>query len=401
MNASVAKKTGSVAKKITPKGVRFYAVISSGVDPETRRRKRDWYGPFDTEDEADRKRHDIERDMEDQVHVASQKKITVKSFLNEWLDGVQVRPSTVDSYRRNLTQHVIPELGNLKLQEGQRGLTAAHLNKLYRGLEKTEMSPRTIRYIHSIISSALRDAKTQRLVAINVAHEANPPTAKLAKEAAPEMKTWEADELGRFLEFTRGNRYEPAWFFLATTGMRRGEALGLTWADLKLDSSPAKVTIRRTAIAIGHHRQNGKTKTGRTRLIELDGRTVDALRTWKARQAEERLSVGPAYHSAENLVFTLPDGRGYHPERLSREFDRKQATYNRLNPSTPLPRLRLHDLRHTWATLALEAGVHPKVVSERLGHSTVSITLDLYSHVMPGMQSQAAEQVSDMIFGSA
>ena len=136
-------------------------------------------------------------------------------------------------------------------------------------------------------------------------------------------------------------------------------------------------------------------------MIELDARTVETLKSWKARQAEERLLVGPGYQNKDGLVFTLPDGRGYHPERFSREFDRKQSTYNRLHPDTPLPRLRLHDLRHTWATLALAAGVHPKIVSERLGHSTISITLDLYSHVLPGMQSEAAEQVSNMIFGSS
>ncbi len=101
------------------------------------------------------------------------------------------------------------------------------------------------------------------------------------------------------------------------------------------------------------------------------------------------------------IIFTLPDGRGYHPERFSREFERKQATYNRLHAATPLPKLRLHDLRHTWATLALAAGVHPKVVQERLGHTTINTTMDTYSHALPGMQSQAAEQVSAMIFGSA
>jgi integrase len=137
------------------------------------------------------------------------------------------------------------------------------------------------------------------------------------------------------------------------------------------------------------------------RLIELDEVTVDALRGWKALQAQERLLVGPGYLSAERLVFTLPDGRGYHPERFSREFERKQAPYNRLNPTTPLPRLRLHDLRHTWATLALAAGVHPKGVQERLGHTSITTTLNVYSHAMPGMQSQAAEQVSAMIFGGA
>jgi integrase len=339
--------------------------------------------------------------VDEQVHVTPQKKITVKSFLNDWIEGVQLRPATVDSYRRNLAMHVIPELGHLKLQEGQSGLTAVHLNKLYRKLEKSGLSLRTVRYIHTIISCALRDAKKQRLVKINVTQEADPPTAKLAKEAEPEMRTWEPEELKRFLEFTKGDRYEPAWVFLATTGMRRGEALGLRWSDVNLESAPATATIRRAAIAIGHRRENGTTKTGKKRLIELDARTVDALKAWKARQAQERLLVGPGYHNDEKLIFTLPDGRGYHPERFSREFERKQGTYNRLNPDTPLPRLRLHDLRHTWATFALQAGIHPKIVSERLGHTKIAITLDLYSHVMPGMQSEAAEQVSSMIFGGS
>jgi integrase len=394
--------TGSIAKKVNSKGeTQYYAVISSGVDPDTKRRRRAWYGPFGTEEEAHKKRHAVERDVDEQVHVTPQKKITVKSFLNDWIEGVQLRPATVDSYRRNLAMHVIPELGHLKLQEGQSGLTAVHLNKLYRKLEKSGLSLRTVRYIHTIISCALRDAKKQRLVKINVTQEADPPTAKLAKEAEPEMRTWEPEELKRFLEFTKGDRYEPAWVFLATTGMRRGEALGLRWSDVNLESAPATATIRRAAIAIGHRRENGTTKTGKKRLIELDARTVDALKAWKARQAQERLLVGPGYHNDEKLIFTLPDGRGYHPERFSREFERKQGTYNRLNPDTPLPRLRLHDLRHTWATFALQAGIHPKIVSERLGHTKIAITLDLYSHVMPGMQSEAAEQVSSMIFGGS
>jgi integrase len=109
-------------------------------------------------------------------------------------------------------------------------------------------------------------------------------------------------------------------------------------------------------------RPSGKTKTGKDRLIELDARTVDVLKGWKTRQAQERLLVDPGYQSGEHLVFTLQDGGGYHPERFSREFERKQATYNRLHPTTPLSRLRLHDTRRTWVTLALAAGVHPKVV---------------------------------------
>jgi integrase len=145
-------------------------------------------------------------------------------------------------------------------------------------------------------------------------------------------RTW--DDLFRFLEFTKGDRYEPAWVFLATTGMRRGEALGLRWTDLDLEAKRPTATIRRAAIAISHRREKGKTKTVKSRLIGLDARTVNSLKSWKARQAKERLMVGPGYKNDDKLIFTLPDGRGYHPERFSREFDRKQA---RVQPASPRP----------------------------------------------------------------
>jgi integrase len=340
--------------------------------------------------------------MEEQTYVAP-KKVTVKSFLDGWIDGAQLRASTLESYRRNVKLHVLPTLGHLKLQS----LSAQHLNELYRKLEKSgrldesrmgeALSPRTVRYVATIVRRALKDAVKQKLVVRNVALDADPPTAKMANESKPEMRTWTAAELRAFLNFTADDRYGPVWNFLANTAMRRGEALGLRWSDINMDGKPPTATVRRAAIVISHKREAGKTKTGKDRLIELDARSVDVLKVWKARQAEERLLVGPGYEIAEKLIFTLPDGRGYHPERLSREFERKQATYNRLNPKSPLPRLRLHDLRHTWASIA--PGVHPKIVSERLGHTTIAITLDIYSHAMPGMQSQAAEQVSAMIFG--
>jgi integrase len=149
---------------------------------------------------------------------------------------------------------------------------------------------------------------------------------------------------------------------------------------------------------VDHKTSYGSTKTGKSRVIEMDTRTVSVLRRQWKRQAEDRLLLGSGYLD-EGLVFCHPSGRPYHPERFSREFDRKQQAYNRDHPETPLPRLRLHDLRHTWATLALMAGEHPKVVADRLGHTTTNVTLNIYSHVVEGMQSQAAENVAALIFG--
>ncbi|MCA1705513.1 MAG: tyrosine-type recombinase/integrase, partial [Actinobacteria bacterium] len=138
-------------------------------------------------------------------------------------------------------------------------------------------------------------------------------------------------------------------------------------------------------------------KTKRAHLIRLDSITMAIVRSWRARQNEERLLVGPGYEDLD-LAFCHPDGRPYQPDRVSREFLRKQAQYNRANPDQPLPRLVLHGLRHTWATLALQEGIDIKIVSDRLNHSSTHVTREIYTHVTPPMQSDAAERVAGLIF---
>lgn len=184
------------------------------------------------------------------------------------------------------------------------------------------------------------------------------------------------------------------WLLLAMTGMRRGEALGLAWSALDLDAG--RVSIRRTLVDVttveeGRRPTFHDPKTTRgTRVVALDPTTVATLRDWRTELAKEcaRHGVEPAH----DLVFTHDDGRPRHPGHTSRTFERR---VRRLG----LPCIRVHDLRHTWASLALESGVHPKVVSERLGHSTITITLEIYSHVMPGMQADAATRVAGLILG--
>jgi integrase len=169
----------------------------------------------------------------------------------------------------------------------------------------------------------------------------------------------------------------------ASTGARRGEVLGARWRDLDLVGR--RWGIVQTVIESGVSRP----KSGRSRSVALDAGTVDALRAHRKAQAAERLALGPAYVDSD-LVFCREDGEALRPRSFSRAFDRHVAT-------AELPRIRLHDLRHTWATLALSAGVHPKIVSERLGHATIAITLDTYSHVSPGMQQDAAETVAALL----
>ncbi|HEY7136937.1 MAG TPA: site-specific integrase [Acidimicrobiia bacterium] len=202
------------------------------------------------------------------------------------------------------------------------------------------------------------------------------------------MQTWRATELAEFLDRMEGDRYRDAFLVLATTGMRRGELLGLQWGDVDLEHRRVYIRRSRTAVAHKVHVQAG-TKTGRGRAVDLDEMTTSTLRLHRTAQAQELLRLGITLESTTS-VFGHVDGRPYHPERFSREFDRRVLRFG-------MRRIRLHDLRHTWATLALEAGVPVKIVSERLGHSSATITSDVYSHVTPTMQADAAERVAALL----
>jgi integrase len=215
------------------------------------------------------------------------------------------------------------------------------------------------------------------------------------------MKVWTGPQLRTFLERLGDDRYRWPWLFLGTTGCRRGEALGVRWQDVDLDRRV--VAIRQELIPLTKPSGRGRegrivprTKSERPRVIELDGPTIAALRSWRAQQARERLMIGDGYED-HGLVFCRPTGRPYHPEAFSKAFDRKV----RHAAFADLPTIRLHDLRHTWATLALVAGVDVKIVSERLGHASPLITWQTYQHVIMGMQTDAAERVAALIFDTA
>jgi integrase len=280
----------------------------------------------------------------------------------------------------------VPVIGSTPL-----AVDAGTLNTLYAALladgRKDHagggLSPRSVRYIHTIIHRALKDAVRWGRLARNPADAADPP--KAAEAGRPESITWTADQLRTFLEGTRARRHWTAHPLLATSGMRRGEVLGLRWRDLDLDGG--RVSIRQTVIAVRHTAMLGTPKTAKgRRTITLDKGTVAALREQRKQQNAERLLMGAGW-TDNDLVFCHVDGTMLHPERFTRSFS---DAVRRLG----LPAIRLHDLRHGWATLALQAGVHPKVVQERLGHANIGITLDTYSHVVAGLHEDAAEQVA-------
>ncbi len=222
----------------------------------------------------------------------------------------------------------------------------------------------------------------------NPADLATPP--KVSKSKSADLVTWSADELRAFLEHVRDDRHYALYHLTATTGLRRGEVAGLTWRSLDLDAG--RLSVNQTLISVDYRvlTSTPKARSGR-RSVALDPETVRVLREHRKVQLEERLALG-GYEQVHDLVFCELDGQPLHPANLSQRF-------RRLVRSTDLRPLRFHDLRHTHATLALQAGVHPKVVSERLGHVDIGITLNLYSHVIPAMEEEAAATVAALLSG--
>jgi integrase len=198
-----------------------------------------------------------------------------------------------------------------------------------------------------------------------------------------------AEQLKAFLDSTKDERLSPLWHLLAMTGLRSGEALGLRWQDVDLEAG--RISVRRALIPIGAVVVISEPKTARgRRSVALDPETVEVLKRQAGQQLADQSKKGDRWTDT-GLVFTKEDGEAWHPEVVSRFF-RSAVKRSRL------PVIRLHDLRHTHATLALRAGIHPKVVSERLGHATIAITLDTYSHAIPAMQEEAAALIAGLVF---
>lgn len=375
---------GSVIKR----GSTYSIVLDLGRGPDGKRQRK-WHSGYRTRKDAERARIELLARLDQGCYVEPSR-LTFATFLrDQWLPGLagRVRPTTVHGYTTNLERYVLPRVGQVTLQR----LTPAQLNTLYAALlagggkDGRPLSARTVQAIHMTVRKALRDAARWGLVARNVAELADPPSPTRA-----DMRTWTAEELRRFLTHVEGERLAALWMLAASTGMRRGEVLGLRWVDVDLEL--ARVAVRQTLVLAGRQVVTSEPKTSRgRRSIALDPRTVAALRSWRAAQLEERLAWGAAWTDS-GLVFTREDGTPMHPEWLSDAFDWRVRTAG-------LPRIRFHDLRHTHASLGLAAGVPVKVMSERLGHSTSSFTADAYQHVTPALEEHAASTVARLVFG--
>lgn len=366
-------------------------VVDVGRDPATGKRKQRTKGGFRTRAAAEDALTEVLNEIRSGTVVAPSS-VTLEEYLTEWLTTVrpQLRETTWASYGVAV-QRICWGLGARKLQ----ALTAVEVERFYARLVNEggpagrPLAAKTVRNTHIVLHRALADAERLRLAMRNVAHLARPPAVPHVERA-----TWTADELAAFLEHVSGDRLFAAYVLLATTGMRRGEVFGLRWRDVDLSARRASIT--QTVTTVNDKLVLGPTKTNRSRrTISLDPTTVDVLHAHRVVQDQERATAGQAWDPSYDLVLCDGTGRPEHPDRFSRQFQRYVK-------ATDLPPLRgPHNLRHTWATLALRAGVHPKVVSDRLGHATIAVTIDTYSHVAPSLDAAAADTVAADIFGSS
>jgi integrase len=309
--------------------------------------------------------------------------LTVGEYLNSWLKGSvrgSVRQSTFDRYEIAVRVHIKPALGRVKLKK----LSPAHVAGFYQDRLAAGSAPASVNKLHVTLRKALDQAVKWHMVPRNVAEAVKAP-----RPAPPEMRTLSAEETRKLIEVARGDKLGALYMLAVHTGMRQGELLALKWQDVDLEN--AKLSVRRTLTMSNGRILLGELKTKRSRrTIRLTDAAIQALHEHLARQLEGMERLGDAYRD-EGLIFASQVGTPINPTNLRRRSF--AALLRRAN----LPKIRFHDLRHTCATLLLSRNVHPKYVQELLGHANIAITLDTYSHVIPGMGDHAMRAMEDVL----
>lgn len=356
---------------------RWVASVDLGRDGSGRRRRKTLYGA--TRREVVAKLRDAQQRVEAGAPAADSR-VTVGPFLLSWaehaLPATSLKVTTIENYATVTRTHLVPGLGRLRLDQ----LAPSHVERLVAAKREAGLSDSTVRLVYTVLRRALDHAVRDGLVRRNAAAAVPRPTV-----AHREAAVLTPDQAQTLLETVRTERLFALYAVAMAAGLRRGEALALRWTDVDFDAGTLRVTRTLSRVSAGLVFTAPKTARGR-RTIPLPAALFAELRAHRVRQASERLAAGSVWQE-HGLVFPSATGTPMDPRNAHRAFTTAAARAG-------LPGVSLHVLRHTCASLLLAQGVHPRVVMETLGHSGISVTMDVYAHVMPQQQREAAERMA-------
>lgn len=369
-------------KLIKEKKKGFYFRIDVGKDPVTGKRKQASFGPFRTKTEAKKELLKIKRQIDEGSYFKESTE-NFSVFMERWFNTSYkktVEITTAKSREYIIKNHIIKHFQHRKVNE----ITTFDIDCFYVDKLDAGYSGAYIRHMHNLLNQAFDQAVRWSLVKVNPVKNAKPPKVK-----SEEKTTWTVDEVNRFLNLIKNRSIEIPYFLAIFTGMRRGEVLGLKWDDVDFENK--KIRIKRSLCFVsgqGLIFKEPKTQKSK-RQISISQHVVNVLKKHKQKQEFQKEKLWRQYED-NNLIVCTDDGKPLDPRNLLRQF-------YRLIEEANVPRISFHDLRHTHATILMQQGENPKVVSERLGHSRVGITLDLYSHVSDDLQEQAAEKFENVL----
>lgn len=362
---------------IIKRGSKYSFVIDIGRDPVTKKRKQKRVSGFTSEKKARKAMNEMIVDLNKGGYVEpSTEKLA--DYLDNWLEHKRKRVthSTYLHYKGNVNNHIKPALGDIRVHE----LNARQIQNFYDALLDNDLSERSVHHIHRVLSNALGYGATLGDITKNVAKAAQP--ARVRKK---EMEYWQMDTLWKFINATRKEQFFIAWYIAAFTGMRQGEVLGLKWdcVDFKNKVIYVKRSLKRSEKS-NYHIADLKNNSS-YRSVSISDTDIFELKKHRNKQEEIKELIGKEYED-NNLVVATNIGTHLLPSNLGRAF-------RRCITQTEVSSIRFHDLRHTHASMLFGLKTHPKIVQERLGHSSIQVTLDTYSHMLPNMQEAVAESL--------
>lgn len=377
---------------IRKRGNKYAVVLDIGKKADGSRNRK-WFSGFNSKKEAQRflnqKLHEIETGT-----FVEPSKTKLSEYLEHWLENyaeLNCAPRTYEGYEYIIRQHIIPQIGHLTMDK----LKAVHIQQYYANRLKVGrkdgsggLSARSVLHHHRVLHEALEHAVKWQVITVNPSKAVTPPRPPKKK-----MNVLDKEQIHKLLNAAKGTPLYEGIYIALNTGMRRGEIYGLRWKDVDLDNG--RFDINRTV-----QRVKGKgitfremTKNGGRRTIDVSESIIKLLKKISARQAQLKLMSEGTYDDENDLVFANPDGSPVDIDGVSRDF-------GRLIKKIGLPHVRFHDLRHTHASLLIMQNEPPKLISERLGHTSISITMDTYGHLFPSAQKEAAKKLDDYLFGN-